>query len=302
MNLPPLQKAVSYITIKELSDPKSPIEYTGILLAGETSSIQNWSLVETADGDEMLFIDDQHQSSKSDEFRYHETFVHSLMAGLSNLPKKVLVLGGAEGCMLREILKWKSVEQIVQVDWDKSLVNYFKYNAKHWNEGAYFDPKVQVYCEEAIGWLEKSIETFDAIFVDLLDPFDTNLVFMKKLLDLCKNHLNSGGAISVNGGQIHDYPTTICKLASHMKDKFMNYNRSAIRVHVPSYRGIWCFLMASSDTSGLQQELPSDLKYFSKERLEHNILWDDKYTMEMQSYSNKDSIDLFRKVVEHHGC
>jgi spermidine synthase len=230
------------------------------------------------------------------------------MVGLKN-PKKVLVLGGAEGCMLREILKWNSVEQIIQVDWDSTLVNYFKYNAKHWNENAYFNSKVKVYCEEAIGWLEKNNETFDAIFVDLLDPYDTNVVFMKKLLDLCKSHLNPDGAISVNGGQIHDYPTTICKLATLMIQDFKDtlYNRSAIRVHVPSYRGIWCFLMATPISwcvLSKEQDIPTNLRFFSKERLEHNTLWDDKYTIEMQNYPSnyESSPDLFTKIIEHHGC
>jgi spermidine synthase len=309
MNLAKLQKVQSYITIKEISDPLSTIEYTGLALADYTSKVQHWTVLENGDGDEMLFIDDHHQSSKSDEFRYHETFVHSLMTAVPHA-KKVLVLGGAEGCMLREILKWETIENITQVDWDDSLVNYFRYQGASWNDGAYSSPKVKYICDEAIHWLETNTEKFDAIFVDLLDPFDTSILFMKKLINLCKTKLNSGGAISVNGGRVHEGETTICKLADYMKSSFQtsDYSRKAVRVHVPTYQGIWCFLMASQ-TPWLSNKFPQNLRYFSQERMEHNTQWDSNFPKEMQDYSaektkklvGEDDI-LLTKVIEQHGC
>lgn len=310
MNLAKLQKVQSYITIKEISDPFSPIEYTGLALADHTSKVQHWTVLENGDGDEMLFIDDHHQSSKSDEFRYHETFVHSLMTSVPNA-KKVLVLGGAEGCMLREILKWSNVESIIQVDWDDTLVNYFKYQGTSWNNDAYKSPKVKYVCDEAINWLETNNDKFDAIFVDLLDPYDTSLVFMRNLLNLCKTKINPGGAISVNGGRIHDGDSTICKLADYMKALFQSkdYARKAVRVHVPTYQGIWCFLMASQSSWSQCIEMPQNLRYFSQERMEHNTQWSENFPTEMQVYISEkakklveeDDI-LLTKVIEQHGC
>ncbi len=294
------------MTIREISDPLSPIEYTGIALADYTSKVQHWTVLENGDGDEMLFIDDHHQSSKSDEFRYHETFVHSLMMAAPKA-KKVLVLGGAEGCMLREILKWKDVETITQVDWDDTLVNYFKYDGASWNGGSYNSPKVNYVCDEAIHWLETNTELFDAIFVDLLDPFDTSILFMKKLIALCKERLNKGGAISINGGRVHNNETTtICKLAEYIQTTFddKEYYRNAIRVHVPTYQGIWCFLMASQ-SPWTECEFPKHLKYFNKERMTHNTQWDETFPRHMKNYSKKldeEEAQLIIKTFEHHGC
>jgi spermidine synthase len=265
--------------------------------------------LENGDGDEMLFIDDHHQSSKSDEFRYHETFVHSLMMAVPHA-KRVLVLGGAEGCMLREVLKWKGVESAVQVDWDESLVNYFKNEGASWNRGAYNSLKVTYVCDEAIHWLETNTETFDAIFIDLLDPYDTSLIFMENLINLCKLRLNNGGAISVNGGRVHKEDSAICKLARNMKNLFKapEYFRKAIRVHVPTYQGIWCFLMASQ-TEWSDCEIPKLLKYFNEDRMIHNTQWDVSFPKEMQDYgTNKpkklveEEARLAIKTFEHHGC
>jgi spermidine synthase len=308
-----IQRAPSYTTIKELSDPGSPIEYTGIALAEHTSTLQRWTVLLTGDEDEMLFIDDQHQSSKSDEFRYHETFVHSLLCGMK--AKKVLVLGGAEGCMLREILKWQSVEQVTQVDWDSSLVNYFKYDGEHWNGGAYKHPKVNYICAEALGWLRASNELYDAIFVDLLDPRETDMVFMKTLLTLCKERLAPGGGLSVNAGQVKLEETTACSLATFMKDTFTEpkFHRVGLRTHVPSYKGAWGFCMITPRTwCALVQEtsLPDNLRYFSKERLIHASTWEDAYPPELRDFWKhsvaeklaEDARELERKVFEHNGC
>ena len=38
-------------------------------------------------------------------------------------PKRVLIIGGGEGATLREVLKYKSVEEVVMVDIDEELVN-----------------------------------------------------------------------------------------------------------------------------------------------------------------------------------
>jgi spermidine synthase len=225
--------------------------------------------------------------------------------------KRVLVLGGAEGCMLREVLKWKGVDSVVQVDWDDSLVNYFKYDGASWNGGAYKSPKVTYVCDEAIHWLENNSDKFDAVFVDLLDPFDTSLIFMKNLINLCKNHLNKGGAISVNGGRIHTEDNAICKLAAYMKSLFQtpDYCRKAVRVHVPTYQGIWCFLMASQTSWSEKNEIPKHLKYFNEDRMLHNTQWDMSFAKEMQDYSadkpkklDEEEARLLTKTFEHHGC
>jgi len=314
--LPIIQRTPSYITIKEISDPSTPIEYNGLSIAECTSNFQSWTILQTGDGDEMLFIDNHHQSSKSDEFRYHETFVHSLLGSISPTQGlKILVLGGAEGCMLREILKWKSaIAHVTQVDWDKTLVNYFKQEGSTWNHGAYNDSRVHYVCEEAIRYLETTIDTFDVIFVDLLDPYDTSMVFMKKLLSLSKKRLNPGGAISVNGGRVYNYHSTICKLADLMKEMFEEtaFSHKAIRIHVPSYQGIWCFLMAANqpELKLVGDKLPKHLKYFNAERFEHNTTWSEDYPEQIRTFSESgvakklEEVDqtLLTKVFEHYGC
>lgn len=308
----PLKRQLTTLTIREMSDPGSPLEYTGFALADHSSNVQHWTVLQTCENDEMLFIDDQHQSSKSDEYRYHETFVHTLMIGLPDA-KNVLILGGAEGCMIREVLKWPNVEKITQVDWDDSLVNYFRNDGIAWNNGAYNSSKVIYVCDEATAWLKKNTDTFDAIFVDLLDPSDSDMAFMRNIIEECKRHLNKNGAIAVNAGQIKDKPSTACKVADFMKTQFVlpEFCRFAARVYVPSYKGAWCFLMAAPPSWNLsKQVIPHRLKYFNLERLKNNTCFDTTYQPSIYSYSlpsdseklAAESAALETKVFEHYGC
>ena len=310
-----LRRQLTTLTIKEMSDPGSPLEYTGFPLGDQHSKVQHWTVLQMGDNDEMLFIDDQHQSSKSDEYKYHETFVHTLMVGMPNA-KNVLVLGGAEGCMIRELLKWNNLEKITQVDWDDTLVNYFKHEGVVWNNGAYNSPKVTYICDEATSWLKKNTESFDAIFVDLLDPSESDMPFIKSIVQECKKHLNKGGGFAINAGQIKDQNTPACKLADFMKMEFIapDFDRIAARVFVPSYRGAWCFLMVTPRTwakDKLSSSLPHRLKYFSFERLKNNTTFDSSYASSIYLYNQPGSdaekliaeaAALETKVFEHHGC
>lgn len=67
-----------------------------------------------------LFINGNLQLCSLDEVRYHEPLVHPVM-NLVPQRKKILILGGGDGCALREVLKYKDVEQVMLVDLDPGM-------------------------------------------------------------------------------------------------------------------------------------------------------------------------------------
>ncbi len=68
-----------------------------------------------------LFINGNLQLCSLDEARYHEPLVHPAM-NLALFRKKVLILGGGDGCALREVLKYKDVEKVMLVDLDPVMI------------------------------------------------------------------------------------------------------------------------------------------------------------------------------------
>ena len=270
--------------IVEKSDPEQGIAYIGDILANGTSPLQDWIVMRTQQDGDCLFINDQLQSSTLDEAIYHEYMVHSLLAGTRE-PKRVLILGGAEGCMLREVLRWDSVTSVEQVDWDERLTEYFKTEGQYWNSGAYKDPRVQVITDDALGYLRICCEpVYDAIFIDLLDPHDEDSIrYMKELLLACKPLLAPRGGICMNVGLVaKGRETPAVKIAEFMKQEYKDptYNRVAFKVNIPSYLGEWGFLMMTNKGwSGnlLNVTLPSGLKHFNRVAFHKTMEWSSEY-------------------------
>jgi len=277
-------------TIVETSDPTFSLQYTGTLLASNTSELQSWSILQTG-SEKLLFIDGQHQSSTYDEHIYHEMMVHSLLCGLSS-PKKVLILGGAEGCLAREVLRWNSVEHVTQVDWDASLLDYFSKTeeGRSWNGGIYDDSRLAVVVENALSWLEATTEQFDAIFIDLLDPSDYTMPYIKTLLKFCKSHLTFRGGLSVNAGLVSAKETSACALATFLQTEYKEtrFFKVATKVHVPSFvTGMWGFLQIVPQSWSRyfhDTRLPDGLKYATKETLLKGTLWNNTYPNELKNF------------------
>lgn len=72
-----------------------------------------------------LFIDGQRQSSEADERCYHEALVHPAVHRIQDPERTLsaLVLGGGEGAVCRELLKYENIGHIDWVDYDMELVS-----------------------------------------------------------------------------------------------------------------------------------------------------------------------------------
>ena len=262
-------------TIIEESDPLNPITYTGNIIASNTSELQTWTILNTDEG-EHLFINNQLQSCSSDEVIYHEMFVHSLMIGCKD-DANILILGGAEGCVLREVLKWP-ISSVTQVDWDESLVSYFINNGSHWNNGSYNDPRVTSIISEAYSWLLNCQEKYNYVFIDLLDPSE-DVEFFLKILNAVNRILMPNSYLSINVGVIRTCETPACKIAPEIKTIFTNSNFVALKINVPSFKEEWGFLMITPKywNYKIHENLPMSLKYFTHQKLFDGIKWSSNY-------------------------
>ena len=88
----------------------------------------------------FLTLDGVIQTTEGDEFYYHEGMVHAAMLAHGKA-KSVLIIGGADGGILREVLKYKSVKQAVLVDIDGELIDLCRQYVPSINGGAFEDPR-----------------------------------------------------------------------------------------------------------------------------------------------------------------
>jgi len=248
------------------------------------TALQTVVIADTKEFGEALFINGRLQSTKADEYIYHEMMVHSLLAGLKTR-KNILILGGSEGCTIREVLKWQDVESVRQVDWDKELVDLFKTQYSSWNSGVYQDKRVEVVYEDAEKFLWMDLNKYDAIFMDLFDPDDENLTKYKNIIQLIIPHLNNEGGFAINAGPISPLKEGLCERIADWISNYTEY-RNAMHIEVPSYIQQWCLLFGLPKRWSEEiflNKIP-ECKRFTIESMQRAFRWEKDYSNSLRQF------------------
>jgi len=252
-------------------------------------------LLDTVAYGKMLTIDGELQSTERDEYIYHEMLVHPLASVVGGGPQRVKIYGGGEGATAREVLKWSSVQRVVQVDWDDELLGHFRSIWKGWACGAYEDPRLELRVADAWTDCWADEEKYDYIIVDLPDPDD-----LDKFRDLLKGvvrQLAVGGAFVMNAGPVQPwdggFAATFCKDLFEMLPQ-SEWQPYSWHTNVPSFAaaGEWCFLGAvrcdsgsGCDSDSIWVAPPTGLRRFSERVWKYARYWPDDYPEVLASVS-----------------
>lgn len=150
-----------------------------------------------------LYINGNQQLSTFDEFMYHEPMVHLPMQ-LIKKRKNILILGGGDGCIAREVLKYDDVKTVTLVDLDYEMLELGKNNPifLELNKNSLNNSKLTTFAEDAFNFLENTSKKYDAIFIDLPDPnnIDLNKLYTKEFYYLCNQKLTNDGILITQSG------------------------------------------------------------------------------------------------------
>lgn len=165
-----------------------------------TSSPYQRILVTKAPGGFQLFLNGNLQFASVDEYRYHEALVHPAMSAVRQ-PRRVLILGGGDGLAAREVLKYREVESVTLVDLDPRMTSLSEAFPPlgELNGHAFRDQRVRVVNEDAMIWIERVQEKFDAVIVDFPDPssFALGKLYTTRFYRLLRARLEPNAALSV---------------------------------------------------------------------------------------------------------
>ncbi|ACV64279.1 spermidine synthase [Desulfofarcimen acetoxidans DSM 771] len=134
----------------------------------ETTPFQKLAVINTAQFGRMLVLDNVIQTTVKDEFVYHEMIAHVALNTHPN-PKKVLIIGGGDGGVVREVVKHTGVEKVVHVEIDGRVIEVSK---KYLPEisCALDNPRVEVIIDDGIKHVQEYKDTYDVIIIDSTDP------------------------------------------------------------------------------------------------------------------------------------
>jgi spermidine synthase len=116
----------------------------------------------------VMLLDGVTQTTDRDEFVYHEMISHVPIFAHGNA-QKVLIIGGGDGGVLREVLRHKDVE-CTMVEIDASVVEMSKKYFPQHSDGAFEDPRCNLVIADGLKFVKETQDRFDVIIVDSTDP------------------------------------------------------------------------------------------------------------------------------------
>ncbi|KXK35842.1 MAG: polyamine aminopropyltransferase [Candidatus Omnitrophica bacterium] len=159
----------------------------------EKTPFQFIEVYDTEDLGRMLVLDGVIQLTEFDEFSYHEMFVHVPMMSHPD-PKSVLVVGGGDGGMVRELVKYSCLERIDMCEIDGGVVELSKRYLPFTSSGL-SDPRVRVFLEDGAVFIGNHPGEYDLILVDSSDPIGpAEVLYKRPFYEGIKSALKPGGA------------------------------------------------------------------------------------------------------------
>ncbi|KAJ8630414.1 hypothetical protein MRB53_023737 [Persea americana] len=217
-----------------------------ILFQGK-SEYQNVMVFQSSTYGKVLVLDGVIQVTERDECAYQEMIVHLPLCSIPN-PKKVLVIGGGDGGVLREVSRHSSVEHIDICEIDAMVVDVSKQFFPELAVG-YGDPRVSLHVGDGVAFLKSVDEgTYDAIIVDSSDPIGpAQELFEKPFFESVAKALRPGGVVCTQAESIWLHMHIIEDIVSVCRQIFkgsVNYAWTT----VPTYpSGVIGFMLCSTE-------------------------------------------------------
>lgn len=209
------------------------------------SKFQRIDILESKEFGRVLTLDGLIMVTEKDEFIYHEMITHVPMAVNPNI-NKVLVIGGGDGGCVRELTKYKSIEEIHMVEIDEEVVKACKeYIPK--TSCSLSDSRVKIFYQDGLKFVRTKENEYDLIIVDSTDPFGPGEgLFTKEFYGNCYKALTEDG-ILVNQHEsdyYSDYAKSMKRAHKRIQEIFPICE--IYQAHIPTYpSGHWLFGFAS---------------------------------------------------------
>lgn len=158
-----------WFTEYQTPDMRLGLRISDILLNVQTP-FQHLLVVETEQYGNLMALDGAIMVTEKDEFTYHEMMSHIAMCS-HPAPRRVLVVGGGDGGIVRELVRYEILEKATLVDIDEQVIEASRRFFPSISS-ALDHPKVEVRPMDALVYIKDHQDEFDVIIVDSTDPVD----------------------------------------------------------------------------------------------------------------------------------
>ena len=237
----------------------------------EKSKFQDVEIFKTKRCGLTMALDGVIQTTELDEFAYQEMMSHVVLYSHPN-PQRVLIIGGGDLGVAREVLKHKCVETIDLCDIDEKVTELSKKYLPHLAESASKDPRLHLYFEDGAAFAGKKENYYDIVITDSTDPIGpAESIFNKAYYEKVIKSLRPGGIICSQGENIWLDADLIINLRDIFKEVgFKDVEYAIIQIPTYTFGSIGCLVGSMGGSCKkprreMTKEEKDSMRYYSKE-------------------------------------
>lgn len=233
----------------------------------EQTPFQHIQIADTLQYGRILILDGVFQTSVKDEWTYHEMISHVPLM-MHPHPERVLIIGGGDGGVAREVCRHDCVKQVDLCDIDGRVIalskEYFPTISKVLNNPP---EKLHVHVGDGIAFAKQVKDFYDVIIIDCSDPIGPGEgLFTRDFYRSAFSALRENGLIVQQTESPIVQQQTVHDVFEAMNDVFpivrMYYS------HVPIYPAcMHSFMLASKKydplTADIRKDIPQPMKYYN---------------------------------------
>ncbi len=230
-------------------DPYAPIRYVyevdQVLYRGR-SPYQEFAVVTNPFFGRMLILDGVVQFTERDEFYYHEMLAHPALHAMQ-APRTVIVIGGGDGGVVREVLKHPTIEKVYLVDIDEEVTHVAREYFPTVSSGL-SDPRVVERPMDGAIFLKEFEGKADVILVDSTDIVGfAKSLFTEDFFRQARRVLEAHGVFVTLSESLHFHLPLVREVQNRLRAAFPVAD--LYTAPIATYPGNWwCFAVGSQGT------------------------------------------------------
>ena len=233
------------------------------------SKFQKIEIFETARLGKLMLLDGIIQSTSADEFAYQEMMAH-LPYYVHGDPERILVIGGGDGGVLRELSRHKEPKVLDICEIDEEVIRASREFLPEMACG-YDDPRVTVHIADGSEFIRQRREYYDLVIVDSTDPGGPGApLFGAEFYRDLKSALRPGGVVGTQAESPWLLPDVVKGLINAARSNFKFVEYAAISVPTYPTGMIGCCVASDSRQPALPAAEPDEklletLRYYNKD-------------------------------------
>jgi spermidine synthase len=211
------------------------------------TGFQDIELIETDEFGKVLLLDHITQVAEKHDYQYHEPMVHPALCSHPS-PDSVCIIGGGDGGVLRELVKYKSIKEIHLAEIDAGVIDFSRKYLGVINGDCFEDPRLQIHIGDGRQFISQQKQKYDIIIMDMTDPFGpSKYLYTREFYRMIKKALKSEtGMFVMHSESPVSRPKAFSCIKKTLGTTFNNVN--SMYLYIQMYAVLWSITICSDKT------------------------------------------------------